>query len=183
MDCLIRGKNWNDAHSTFCRVAGPTAVIERDYATLEALISGFGEGPERKVQGWASGGGIYDDFLRLVTAKNGKRDPSRLSRLVNALVTIGETIDKGSGVEGLEARVAFKEISRAAASWTTREDVNVSTAFVSTLLLSLNSNITDEQQAIELSSVLNLPLTGDARIMQTAEMSRRYYSTIMAGGY
>ncbi|GFF98348.1 nucleoporin NUP145 [Aspergillus lentulus] len=161
VDCLIRGKNWTDAHSTFCRVVGPTAVIERDYATLEALISGFGEGPERKVQGWASGGGIYDDFLRLVTAKNGKRDPSRLSRLVNALVTMGETIGKGSGVEGLEARVAFKEMSRAVAGWTTREDAS----------------------AIELPSVLNLPLTGDARIMQTAEMSRRYYNTIMAGGY
>lgn len=126
VDCLIRGKNWNDAHATFCRVVGPAAVIEGDYATLETLISGFGDGPERKVRGWASGGGVYEDFLRLATAKGGKRDPTRLNRLVNALVTMGEKVGKGSSVEGLEERVAFKEMSRAVAGWTAQEDANVS---------------------------------------------------------
>ncbi|KAL4808392.1 nuclear protein 96-domain-containing protein [Aspergillus unguis] len=158
VDCLVRGKNWNDAHATFCRVVGPTAVIEHDYKTLETLLSGFGEAPERKVRGWASGGGVYEDFLRLATARG--RDPQRLNRLVDALVTMGEVIN-GSGVEGLEERVAFKEMSRVVAEWTTLEDA----------------------KAMEMSRVLRLPLTGDARLVQTAEMSRRYYSVVMAGGY
>ncbi|PYH88593.1 hypothetical protein BO71DRAFT_365099 [Aspergillus ellipticus CBS 707.79] len=157
VDYLVRAKNWNDAHATFCRIVGPTAVIEGDFATLEILVTGFGEEPERKVRGWASGGGIYDDFLRLATAK-GKRDSTRLSRLVQALVTMGDKISQ-AGVEGLEERVAFREMSRAVAGWTAHEE------------------------QIELSSVLSLPLTGDARVAQTAEMSRRYYRTIMAGGY
>ncbi|KAF7592863.1 hypothetical protein BBP40_012342 [Aspergillus hancockii] len=161
VDCLVRGKNWNDAHATFCRIVGPTAVIEHDYATLETLVSGFGDTPDRKVRGWACGGGIYEDFLRLVTAKSGKRDATRLNRLVNALVAMGNQISQGSGVEGLEERVAFKEMSRAVASWMAHED----------------------GKAVEFSSVLGLPLTGDARISQTAEMSRRYYSVIMAGAY
>ncbi|RAQ42529.1 nucleoporin SONB [Aspergillus flavus] len=161
VECLVRGKNWNDAHTTFCRIVGPTAVIERDYATLETLVSGFGEAPERKVRGWTNGGGVYEDFLRLATAKSGKRDPTRLNRLVNALVAMGSQISQGSGVEGLEERVAFKEMSRAIASWTAHED----------------------SKAVEFSSVLSLPLTGDARIMQTAELSRRYYGIIMAGAY
>ncbi|KAK1138831.1 hypothetical protein N8T08_001748 [Aspergillus melleus] len=161
VDCLVRGKNWNDAHATFCRIVGPTAVIERDYATLETLVWGFGEAPERKVRGWASGGGIYDDFLRLATAKHGKRDASRLNRLVNALVTMGEKISQASGVEGLEERVAFKEMSRAVANWTAHEDA----------------------KTVEMSNVLGLPLTGDARLVQMAEMSRRYYSVIMAAAY
>lgn len=38
-------------------------------------------------------------------------------------------------------------------------------------------------QSVESSAVLGLPLTGDARVLQTAEMSRRYYGVIMAGGY
>lgn len=135
VDCLIRGKNWNDAHGTFCRIVGPTAVIEQDYATLETLISGFGEGPERKVRGWANGGGVYEDFLRLATARGGKRNPSRLNRLVNALVTMGETIGKGSSVEGLEERVAFKEMSRAVAGWTAQEEANVSFFFPSSSLV------------------------------------------------
>ncbi|PLB55023.1 hypothetical protein P170DRAFT_421646 [Aspergillus steynii IBT 23096] len=161
VDCLVRGKNWNDAHATFCRIVGPTAVIERDYSTLETLVWGFGEAPERKVRGWATGGGIYDDFLHLVTAKHGKRDASRLNRLVNALVTMGEKIGQASGVEGLEERVAFKEMSRAVANWTAHED----------------------GKTVDISNVLGLPLTGDARLLQMAEMSRRYYSVIMAGAY
>ncbi|KAL4974153.1 nuclear protein 96-domain-containing protein [Aspergillus desertorum] len=158
VDCLVRGKNWNDAHATFCRIVGPTAVIEHDYKTLGTLLSGFGEAPERKVRGWTSGGGVYEDFLRLVTARG--RDPQRLNRLVDALVTMGEIIN-GSGVEGLEERVAFKEMSRIVAGWTTQEDV----------------------KAMEMLRVLRLPLTRDARLVQTAEMSRRYYSVVMAGGY
>ncbi|RAL17550.1 nucleoporin family protein [Aspergillus homomorphus CBS 101889] len=161
VDYLVRAKNWNDAHATFCRVVGPSAVIEGDYATLEMLVSGFGAEPERKVRGWARGGGIYDDFLHLATARAGRRDSTRLYRLVQALVQLGDQIRQGSGVEGLEERVAFREMSRAVARWTSHED----------------------SQANDLSSVLSLPLTGDARLTQTAEMSRRYYGVIMAGGY
>ncbi|KAJ5679290.1 hypothetical protein N7462_007534 [Penicillium macrosclerotiorum] len=161
VDCLIRGKHWNDAHATFCRAVGPTAVISRDYHTLDRLVSGFGDGPERKIRGWASGGGIYEDFLRLATAPRGRRDPTRLSRLVNALVAMGDRVRTGQGIHSLEERVAFKEMSRAVAGWITREDV----------------------QSVESSAVLGLPLTGDARVLQTVEMSRRYYGIIMAGGH
>lgn len=160
VDCLIRGRHWNDAHATFCRIVGPTAIIERDYATLDTLVSGFGDGPERKMRGWAAGGGVYEDFLRLATSRSGRRDATRISRLVNALVAMGDRV-KGSGVEGLEERVAFKEMSRAVAGWIAHEDV----------------------QSVQSSAVLGLPLTGDARIIQTAEMSRRYYGVIMAGGH
>ncbi|KAJ5264411.1 hypothetical protein N7505_008332 [Penicillium chrysogenum] len=160
VDCLIRGKHWNDAHATFCRIVGPSTIIEGDYRTLEALVSGFGDGPERKMRGWSSGGGVYEDFLRLVNAPSGRRDPIRLNRLVNALVAMGDRV-RGSSLEGLEERVAFKEMSRAVAGWITHEDVH----------------------SVESSAVLGLPLTGDARVLQTAEMSRRYYGVIMAGGY
>ncbi|CAI7637015.1 unnamed protein product [Penicillium discolor] len=160
VDCLIRGKHWNDAHATFCRIVGPSTIIEGDYRTLEALVSGFGDGPERKMRGWSSGGGVYEDFLRLVNSTSGRRDPTRLNRLVNALVAMGDRV-QGSSLEGLEERVAFKEMSRAVAGWITHEDVH----------------------SVESSAVLGLPLTGDARVLQTAEMSRRYYGVIMAGGY
>ena len=176
--CLIRGKHWNDAHATFCSIVGPTAVIERDFTTLENLVSGFGEAPERRVRGWASGGGIYDDFLHLATAKGGKRDHHRLDRLVNALVAMEEKISNGSGVEGLEERVAFKEMSYAVAGWAAVDESNVS--FLETRF---EAGLLTGKQAVESSSVLNLPLTGDARMIQTAEMSRRYYSVIMAGAY
>lgn len=93
---------------------------------------------------------------------------------------MGEKVGKGSSVEGLEERVAFKEMSRAVAGWTAQEDANVSAFPFET---SFSDDVANESQAVELSSVLSLPLTGDARVMQTADMSRRYYSVIMAGGY
>lgn len=42
---------------------------------------------------------------------------------------------------------------------------------------------THQQSMIDLASVLKLPLTADARAMQTAEMGRRYYNVLMAGAY
>jgi nuclear pore complex protein Nup98-Nup96 len=178
VDALIRGKHWNDAHATFCRVVGPTAVISRDYATLEQLVTGFGDGPERKMRGWSSGGGIYEDFLRLATATRGRRDPTRLSRLVNALVAMGDRVRSGSGMDGLEERVAFKEMSRAVAGWITHEDVHVSNP--SHIIC---GEVFNTLQSVEASKILGLPLTGDARVLQTVEMSRRYYGVVMAGGF
>jgi nuclear pore complex protein Nup98-Nup96 len=178
VDCLIRGKHWNDAHATFCSIVGPTAVISRDYHTLERLVSGFGDGPERKMRGWASGGGIYEDFLRLATAPRGRRDPTRLSRLVNALVDMGERTRNAKG--SLEESVAFKEMSRAVAGWITHEDVHVRVPTIDISLIGAVANCVF--QSVESSAILDLPLNGDARVLQTAEMSRRYYGIIMAGG-
>lgn len=181
VDCLIHGKHWNDAHATFCRVVGPTAVISRDYATLEQLVSGFGDNPERKVRGWSSGGGIYEDFLRLATAPRGRRDVTRLSRLVNALVGMSDHVRKVSAMDGLEERVAFKEMSRAVAGWITEDDVKVCFPYNVCPTYPLT---TFPSQSIASSAILGLPLTGDARVLQTVELSRKYYGAIMtAGGF
>jgi nuclear pore complex protein Nup98-Nup96 len=202
VDYLIRGKNWNEAHATFCRVVGPKAVIERDYLTLESLISGFGDGPERKVRGWTSGGAVYEDFLRLVTARSGRPDQIRLKRLVGALAALGERVEKRSAA-GLEERVAFREISRVVARWCARDAGSVSSesflartshpGFSPTLVpkttMSYANRTTDanfsllSMQSIEPTAILSLPLTQDARLLHTAEMSRRYYGSIMAGGH
>ncbi|ODH49361.1 hypothetical protein GX48_04572 [Paracoccidioides brasiliensis] len=162
---LINAKNWNEAHDTFRRLVGPKTVIERDYATLERLISGFGESPERKVRGWASGGAVYDDYLHLITAKGGRRDRVRLKRLVSALATLCQKLDNEKNIDSsnataasLEETVAFREISRVVAQWCAKDPANI----------------------VEPSSILNLQLTQDTRLLHTAEMSRRYYNIIMA---
>lgn len=163
---LIRGKNWNEAHSTFCRVVGPSAVIARDYDTLRTLINGFGDSPERKVRDWNTGGAIYEDFLRLVPTRGGRRDRDRaaLKRLVDVLVSLGEDIERDTSAtgQGLEKRVAFREMGRVVAGW---------------------CNGDDGSSGVGPGAVLKLPLTQDARVLHTAEMSRRYYGLVMAGGY
>lgn len=125
VDALIRAKRWNEAHDTFAHIVAPKTVIERDYATLEALLAGFGESPEKKIRGWSNGGGVYEDFLHLATAKEGRRNQTRLKRLVGALASLGEKVDK-SPQSSLEERVAFREISRFIAGCCAREIGNVS---------------------------------------------------------
>ncbi|KAK2731766.1 hypothetical protein FQN57_003173 [Myotisia sp. PD_48] len=159
VDYLIRGKHWNEAHETFYRVVAPKMLIERDYDTLSSLLDGFGENPDRKVRGWADGGAIYQDFLRLVNAKGGWRDSAQLKRLLKALSNHGNKVENALS-SSLSEKIAFREMSRMVAGWVTRDVGN----------------------NIESFTVLNLPLTHDSRIIHTAEISRRYYKSIMAGG-
>ena len=163
---LIRGKNWNEAHTTFCRVVGPSAVIARDYDTLNTLIHGFGDAPERKVREWSTGGAVYEDFLRLVPTRGRiDRDRAALKRLVDVLVSLGEDIEKDTSAkgQGLEQRVAFREMGRIVAGWCIKG--------------------VGDSGSVGPGEVLKLPLTQDARVLHTAEMSRRYYGLVMAGGY
>jgi nuclear pore complex protein Nup98-Nup96 len=156
---LIRARNWNEAHATFCRLVGPRTIIEHDWNILQQLLTGFGDSPDQKVRGWGSGGAVYEDFLRLVTA-HGRRDQSVLKRLIGSLVIMGEKIKQTPGAEVLEERVAFMEMSKVVAGWCARDE-----------------------DGVELSAILKLPLTGDARLMHTAEISRRYYSMVMASAH
>ena len=145
VDYLIRARNWNEAHGTFCRTVAPRTVLEQDYATLRQLLAGFGDAPERKVRGWANGGAIYVDFLRLVSAfkpsgngSNGssssstdcRRERASLRRLVHALAAVGERIKQQSATdtEGLYERVAFLEMSRMVAQWCASEEEPVSSS-------------------------------------------------------
>ena len=82
-------------------------------------------------------------------------------------------------IDGLEERVAFKEMSRTVAGWITQEDVKVR-HFSQTFYL---DSFTNSSQSVEASKILGLPLTGDSRVLQTVEMSRRYYGIVMASGF
>ncbi|EFE30806.1 uncharacterized protein ARB_02296 [Trichophyton benhamiae CBS 112371] len=127
VECLIHAKHWNEAHGTFYRIVAPKAVIERDYDTLASLLSGFGESPERRVRDWADGGAVYQDFLQLVNAKGGWRDPAPLKRLLKALAHLGGKVEK-SATSSLYERIAFREMSRLVAGWATKDVGNVSLA-------------------------------------------------------
>jgi nuclear pore complex protein Nup98-Nup96 len=173
---LIQAKNWNEAHTTFCRTVAPQTVIERDWKTLHQLLNGFGDMPDRKVRGWTGGGAVYEDYLRVVTAQ-GPRDAGILKRLIGSLGIMGEKIKQTSGLEGLEERVAFREMSRVVASWSAREE-DVSLSIHTLQLETCMAN--QHSQGVELSAILKLPLTGDAKLTHTAEIGRRYYNMVMA---
>lgn len=165
VNALIRAKHWNAAHEIFVQTVAPKAIIERDYPTLNSLLTGFGENPEKRIRGWEHGGGIYDDYVHLAVAlpKGGKRETPRLKRLLAALGTAGKRAEKGR----LEERVAFREISRIVAGWCVVDGTATIKGAV-------------EQPAA--SEILGLPLAPNVRGAHAAAVSRRYFEAVMAGG-
>ena len=102
---LLKASNWDEAHKTLCQLVAPKAVIEQDWSTLKTLLEGFGKAKEM-VGDWPKGGGMYEDFVRLVDGSvKGTERRSLLKRLVGQL--------EGIRIEGVdfEERVALGEMS------------------------------------------------------------------------
>lgn len=161
---LLRAKNWTEAHSVLCRTVGPQAVIEQDYATLRALLEQF-QG-RAGIEGWRSGGQIYEDFVALVQPQ-GEGGPDRKARseLVGYLVDTLPGMREREQDVGFEERVAIKEMSAVVAK--------------AALLLEGKEK---EKQGVKKSRILNLPLTHEAGLERTLELGLGHYKAVMAGG-
>ena len=98
----------DEAHDVLCDVVGPQAVIERDYTVLQNLLGSF----TGKPNGWAQGGQVYRDFVRLrampMAQKHGREGSSLLRALRKGLLVMVEE----RVVVTLEQRVAVVEMRR-----------------------------------------------------------------------
>jgi len=165
---LIFAESWTEAHECLCRRVAPRLVIDEDFDVLHEMLSSFGDAPETHVGDWDQGGRIYLDFL--VAISGGKKDDSRitLSRLQGSLSEMGARFSRrgtnlnAGGTEELEERVACMEMGRKVAD----------------LLADVFD--ADEEQQLERRQILELPLTADARLVQTRNLGVDYYRTVMA---
>ncbi|KAI9741163.1 MAG: hypothetical protein M1834_002876 [Cirrosporium novae-zelandiae] len=171
---LLKAQNWNTAHETLCRDVAPKAIIERDYLTLKALLSGFGG--QTTVPNWEVGGQIFVDYLAVMD-KKGKESAEvgqALRRLVDTLPVVSR-----KGQFGFEEMVAISEMGGVVGRRVVeRRSKGVSHKFVScgddeserlTLL-----------KIIEGPKVLRLPLTEDACLNHTLDLSLGFYRAVMA---
>ncbi|EON66844.1 hypothetical protein W97_06246 [Coniosporium apollinis CBS 100218] len=178
--CWQRAGEWDEAHSVLCRSVAPRAIVERDYEGLRELLEGFGGGTEGKVQGWNVGGQVYRDFVRLVAevgegAVHGQKKGEReavLRRLGRGLEALGAEMGK----MGLVERAAVMEMGRVVAGWVEREEVS------SVLCMLSDKRLTEKLQVGEKAQVLRLPMTEDAYLRHTRELSLNYFRAVMAGG-
>lgn len=178
--CWQRAGEWDEAHSVLCRSVAPRAIVERDYEGLRELLEGFGGGTEGKVQGWNVGGQVYRDFVRLVAevgegAVHGQKKGEReavLRRLGRGLEALGAEMGK----MGLVERAAVMEMGRVVAGWVEREEVS------SVLCMLSDKLLTEKLQVGEKAQVLRLPMTEDAYLRHTRELSLNYFRAVMAGG-
>lgn len=182
VDCLIHAEAYDEAHRTLCRDVAPNAVIERDYETLEALLAGF-KGKQISVADWELGGGVYGDYLKLVKQQGlGKANASAV-QLAERLVTSLPAMVGSARSVGFLQRVAAQEMSgvvaEVLAEYGRAELLNGKVSrHIATRLRS--SALTDEQ-ALDHSKILRLPMTEDRYLKHTADLSLHYYRTVLAG--
>ncbi|EXJ95256.1 hypothetical protein A1O1_00376 [Capronia coronata CBS 617.96] len=191
LNLLILADELAEAHECLLRRVAPRLVIDEDWDTLGTVLAKFGDTPENKVDAgsdteWQAGGGVYADFVSLVALMDGGAagsGPGRarasnaeaiakrktlLRRLQTALMGLNaqlsaNTIDAQGSLdqdrEKLEERVALCEMARAVARAVELED---------------DRNVGDKK------SILDLPLTSDARLTHARALGVEYYRGVMA---
>ncbi|TVY57365.1 Nucleoporin [Lachnellula cervina] len=158
VECLVRAESFNEAHRTFTKDVAPKTVIELDHDTLRELLHGF-KGKENMISEWHLGGQIYLDFLELADCekKSRKVDGQVLERLLAGLPAVVEESRRPVFME----RVAVETIS----------------ATVAQVVVARSKE--KEKSNIDLSKILQLPLTEDNYLKHTVGLSLEYYRNAM----
>ncbi|KAJ6442014.1 LOW QUALITY PROTEIN: nucleoporin SONB [Purpureocillium lavendulum] len=92
--CLLQAGSFVEAHRVLVHQVAPRAIIERDYATLSALLSQF-DGRHDLVTEWTQGGEIYSHFLKLVQHR-GRGETAPATLLEKLLANLG-AMNRGVG--------------------------------------------------------------------------------------
>jgi len=178
---LLNAQRWDDAHKVLCTTVAPRAIIEQNYDALRELLGGFtdpysgGHGaPKDEVQDWKLGGQVFFDFIYLMDlARGGEEMEQDRKGVIRRLVGALEAMKKGKLV--LEQRVAVSEMARVVAERVAKDGVS-HIALVIEVPLELTC-----QQVVEKARVLRLPLTEDAYLRHTRELSLGFFQAIIAG--
>ncbi|KAL8800487.1 MAG: hypothetical protein Q9182_005159 [Xanthomendoza sp. 2 TL-2023] len=150
---LQRATNWTEAHDRFCRTVAPACVIERDLTTLATLLRGFDDDNTISEDAWMYGGGVYADYLALVTATSLMPEATKKQEILARLLdTLPHMAHERHGLS-FEEKIAVGEIAATVAE----EDPN-------------------PQQTL-----LTLPLDDARRRMYAAEVQTRGYWGVMSG--
>ncbi|KYK55162.1 Nuclear protein 96 [Drechmeria coniospora] len=156
--CLLQAGSFVEAHRVLVHKVAPQAIIERDYATLSALLSQF-EGRQGTIAEWALGGEMYSMFLHLLQHRSrGENAPSGLLERLLA------------GLNAMNERMGDSEITRYAA--------------VSEMADETAKEIlkyTKKKQDMELRCrILHLPLTQDRLLAYSVDLGLDRYREVMS---
>jgi len=173
VDYLLRGKNWDEAHKTLCRIVAPQAIIEEDYDTLFGLLKNFGR--RDMVADWNMGGQVYEDYVRLMKGLAGRERQVVLKRLVGSLAAL---VQDRPGKLGFAEMVAVQEMSAVVGKTVLADKEKVS---LEVHHICFGGFLTLRQTA-DGFRILRLPLTGDKHIQHTMNLSLDYYQALMATG-
>lgn len=155
-NCLLKADKWLQAHDVVCRVVGPRAVIEGDADPLRDLLGVLREKSSNHQTAWDKGARVYFDYVELKDLERVKgQDWKKLVRSVAGAL-------KGIMSQGLQG----KDLTERAALQIMGKTI---------------ANIANSGEVLEKNEGLRLPLTEDAYLAQSREMSRNYFRALLAG--
>ncbi|KAI9688364.1 MAG: hypothetical protein M1822_001313 [Bathelium mastoideum] len=173
---LVKAGRADAAHAVLCATVGPRAVVSGDLDALRESLGEFervrddndhhdqGSGNEGvRVRGWEHGGGVYFDYVLAVDLAGSELPrvvPERrevLRRLVERLPGL-----MAGRKESVEERVAVWEMGRWVTEAVRKEE--------------------ERTGGLEARNTMKLPLTEDAKLKQTMELSVDYYRALIASG-
>jgi nuclear pore complex protein Nup98-Nup96 len=153
--CLIDAKELLLAHDVVCRIVGPKAVIEGDYDQLRELFGALFDFSKHNPAVWDKGAGLYYEYVEMkdLERQKGQRWKELVRHVANVLKGV---MSEGLQGKDLTERAALQIMGRTVASIATSGDV------------------------IEKNEGLRLPLTEDAYLAQSKELSREYFRALLA---
>jgi nuclear pore complex protein Nup98-Nup96 len=175
---LVKAEEMEQAHQCFVERVAPVLVVDEDWEGLEQMLGLFGA-EQGKPEGWREGGGVFEDFLRLVNMKEkavvGEEDSKevlvgRLARSLAAMAKdvegqerkLGEAVDEG--IVLVRRRVAVREMARMVVE-----------------LAGVGVGDGDGDSAGMRDVLMELPLTSEIKTRLGRQMAREYYGKIMSG--
>lgn len=156
VQCLVKAGAFSESHHVLTTKVAPQAIIERDYASLAALLSQFDE-HLHLVPEWHQGGSIYSLFLTLVQHRSrGETAP----RSVVEKLLAGLQNEQVSG-ENIIRYAALSDM----ANETAKEIVKLTR---------------NQQDADFRSRILKLPLTQDRLLAYSVDLGMERYREVMS---
>ncbi|KAF9875976.1 nucleoporin sonb [Colletotrichum karsti] len=158
VQCLLRAGSFSEAHEVFVQKVAPSAVISRDYDELANILSRF-EGHDDAIPGWTLGGEVYQAFLELVSHRRQRQQVSPPAPVLEKLLAGLPAMHESTESSNITSLAAISEMG--------------------SMVAKVMADISRQEQHV--SQVLGLPLTEDAHLKHSLDLSLSYYKGLMAG--
>ncbi|KOS17415.1 Nucleoporin nup189 [Escovopsis weberi] len=177
--CLLRSGSLVEAHRVLVAQVAPQAIIARDYAGLQALISQFQES-SAAISDWALGGEIYSHFLQLVQCRATRESAPAglLEKLLAGLNALKESGAEDDIVRYAAVSDMADETAKEIIQTTRQKKVSpIEVSMPSAVVPLLTTNVQDGELRLR---ILNLPLTQDRLLAYSVDLSLDRYREIMS---
>lgn len=116
---LLAAQAFNQAHGTIIRKVGPKAIISGKTKQLRTLLSMF---DSLKVLGWATGAGVYQDYLKLIDSLDARLAEHEIRPIAKRLLDALDAVERKT----FEQKVAVGEMGKVVSKWILAHDASVS---------------------------------------------------------